>query len=71
MSAGLSWTQPIGDAGSLQAAASGSYQSKIYFTPANDNAYSQSSVTMLNARLAWTPPSGGVRGGAVGQESHR
>jgi iron complex outermembrane receptor protein len=58
MSAGLSWTQPIGDAGSLQAAASGSYQSKIYFTPANDNAYSQSSVTMLNARLAWTPPSG-------------
>jgi iron complex outermembrane receptor protein len=58
MSAGLSWTQPIGDAGSLQAAASGSYQSKIYFTPANDNAYSESSVTMLNARLAWTPPGG-------------
>ena len=59
MSAGLTWTQPIGGAGSLQATASGSYQSKIYFTPANDNAYSQSSVTMLNARLAWTP-----RGGA-------
>ena len=60
MSAGLTWTQPIGAAGSLQATASGSYQSKIYFTPANDNAYSQSSVTMLNARLAWTPPGGAL-----------
>ena len=58
MSAGLTWTQPIGGAGSLQATASGSYQSKIYFTPANDNAYSQSSVTMLNARLGWMPPGG-------------
>lgn len=58
LSAGLSWTQPMGDAGSLRAAASGSYQSKIYLTPANDEAYSESSVTMLDARLAWTPPGG-------------
>jgi len=59
MSAGLSWTQPIGGAGSLRATADGSYQSKVYLTPDNSSAYSQDPVTMLNARLAWTPPGGG------------
>jgi iron complex outermembrane receptor protein len=59
MSAGLTWTQPLGDAGSLQATAAGSYQSKVYLTPDNSKAYSQDPVTLLNARLAWTPPGGG------------
>ena len=59
MSAGLTWTQPIGGAGSLQATAAGSYQSKVYLTPDNLSAYTQDPVTMLNARLAWTPPGGG------------
>jgi iron complex outermembrane receptor protein len=59
MSAGLTWTQPIGGAGSLQAMLSGSYQSKVYLTPDNVESYSQDGFTMLNARLAWTPPGGG------------
>jgi iron complex outermembrane receptor protein len=59
MSAGLTWTQPIGGAGSLQATAAGTYQSKVYLTPDNSKAYSQDGFAMLNARLAWTPPRGG------------
>jgi iron complex outermembrane receptor protein len=50
LSAGVTWMQPIGNYGSLQAAASGSY-SRRSISPANVSAYSQSSVTMLNARL--------------------
>jgi iron complex outermembrane recepter protein len=52
---GIAFTQPMGDYGSLRAMVNGSYQSQVYFTPANDRAYGQSSVTLLNARLAWTP----------------
>jgi iron complex outermembrane receptor protein len=58
-SAGLTWTQQIGGAGSLQAMVSGSYQSKVYLTPDNTKAFSQDAFAMLNARLAWTPPGGG------------
>jgi len=56
LTGGITFTQPIGDHGSLRATLNGSYQSEVFFTPANDKAYSQSSVTLLNARLAWTPP---------------
>jgi iron complex outermembrane receptor protein len=52
---GITVTQPLGEYGSLRAMINGSYQSQVYFTPANDRAYGQSSVTLLNARLAWTP----------------
>jgi iron complex outermembrane receptor protein len=58
MSGGIAYTQPLGDAGSLRAMVDGSYQSRIYFTPANDRLYSQDAFTLVNARLAWTPLSG-------------
>ncbi|HEX7373918.1 MAG TPA: TonB-dependent receptor [Steroidobacteraceae bacterium] len=57
--AGLNYTQPLGGAGALRATLEGSYQSQIYFTPANDRLYGQDSFTILNARLAWTPASEG------------
>jgi iron complex outermembrane receptor protein len=57
ITAGMTYTQPLGGSGSLSALVYGSYQSQIYFTPANDHLYSQDSVTLLNARLAWTPAS--------------
>jgi iron complex outermembrane receptor protein len=55
ITAGMTYTQPLGSSGSLAALVYGSYQSQIYFTPANDRLYSQGSVTLLNARLSWTP----------------
>ena len=55
VSGGVTYTQPLGSYGSLRALVDGSYQSKIYFTPANDPAYGESSVTLFNARLAWAP----------------
>jgi len=57
ITAGFTYTQPLGDSGSLGALVYGSYQSQIYFTPANDSNYSQDAVTLLNARLTWTPVS--------------
>jgi len=57
ITAGMTYTQPLGDSGALSALVYGSYQSQIYFTPANDKLYSQDSVTLLNARLTWTPAS--------------
>jgi iron complex outermembrane receptor protein len=58
--AGLSYTHPLGDAGSLRALLDGSYQSRVYFTPANDPLYGESDVTMLNARLAWARSDGRI-----------
>ena len=57
ITAGMTYTQPLGDSGALSALVYGSYQSQIYFTPANDKLYGQDSVTLLNARLTWTPAS--------------
>jgi iron complex outermembrane receptor protein len=55
VTAGMTYTQPLGDSGSLGALVYASYQSQIYFTPANDRLYGQDPVTLLNARLTWTP----------------
>jgi iron complex outermembrane receptor protein len=55
ITAGATYTQPLGDSGSLSALVYGSYQSQVYFTPANDRLYGQDAVTLLNARLAWAP----------------
>jgi iron complex outermembrane receptor protein len=55
ITAGMTYTQPLGSSGSLAGLVYASYQSQIYFTPANDRLYSQGSVTLLNARLSWTP----------------
>jgi len=55
ITAGMTYTQPLGSSGSLAGLVYASYQSQIYFTPANDRLYGQGSVTLLNARLSWTP----------------
>jgi iron complex outermembrane recepter protein len=57
ITAGMTYTQPLGSSGALSALVYGSYQSQIYFTPANEKLYGQGSVTLLNARLTWTPAS--------------
>lgn len=58
-SAGVTYTQPLANDGSLRAMVYGSYQSQVYFTPAEQKLYGQDPVAMLNARLAWAPSSQG------------
>ncbi len=56
LSGGATFTQGLGDKGSIRARVDGSYQSKIFLTPSNIASYRVDAYGMLNARLSWLTP---------------